>query len=281
MRRPALRALPVLVACVVFAAENGTRTAPVYSQSSLVNLGSGEAGRLAPNTLAVIYGENLASSTVSRIEAYPAATLLPTLLPATGVTVKVNGILAGIEYASPNAVIFVVPPELLPGPARVVLTRNGVNGPSVQIRLEEVAPSLLPLDAGWTLARRGDTLEWCLPGQAAAPGQEVILYGTGWGASQRPPVNLLIPEKPYALKAREALRVFLDGMEVAPGAIVFAGLVPGAPGLYQLRLRLPDWVGTNPEVRIAIGDQMSQPGLRLPVERPQAQPDGQRMRSTQ
>ena len=281
MRRPALRALPVLAAYVVFAAENGTRMAPVYSQASIVNLGSGEAGELAPNTLAVIYGENLAGSTVSRIEAYPAATLLPTLLPATGVTVKVNGILAGIEYASPNAVIFVVPPELLPGPARVVLTRNGVNGPAVQIRLEETAPSLLPLDAGWTLARHGDSLEWCLPGHAAAPGGEVILYGTGWGAALRPPVNLLIPDKPYALKALDALRVFLGGIELGPGAIVFAGLVPGAPGLYQLRLRLPEWAGTNPEIRIAIGGRMSQPGLRLPVEGPPLQPDGQRMRSTQ
>lgn len=265
MRRRALRALPALAACAVFAAEPRASRAPVYSQATILNLGSGEAGQLAPNCLAVIYGENLSSATVSRLDAAPSAVLMPTQLPGAGVSVKVNGLLAGLEYASPEAVVFVVPPELTAGPARIVLTRNSLNGPSVQVQLREAAPSLLPLGDGWALARRAGTGEWILPGQGVRPGEEVILYGTGWGPLERQPASLLIPDKPNQLKFRTAVRVILDGVE-APGHLVqYAGVAPGAPGVYQLRFRLPEWCPPDPEIRVSIANSLTQPALRLPV----------------
>ncbi|MCS7042981.1 MAG: hypothetical protein N2036_10075 [Bryobacteraceae bacterium] len=278
MRRFALRALPALAACAVFAAEPVASRAPVYSQATIVNLGNGVPGELAPNSLAVIYGANLSNATISRLEASPSSLLMPTLLPGAGVSVKVNGILAGLEYASPEAVVFVVPPELVGGPAKVVLTRNSLNGPTVQVQLRDAAPSLLPLDSGWTLARRADTLEWCLPQQGARPGDEVILYGTGWGPLLRQPVNLQIPDRPNELKARAGVRVLLDGAEVEPGRILYAGAAPGVPGVYQLRFRLPAWSPPDPEIRVSISGLLTQPGLRLPVAAPATQPPAERMR---
>ncbi|MGC8760931.1 MAG: hypothetical protein ACP5UT_15445 [Bryobacteraceae bacterium] len=281
MRRLVFRALPALAACVGFAADPRASWAPVYSQATVLNLGSGKAGELAPNCLAVIYGENLSSATVSRLEAAPASKLMPTSLPGAGVSVKVNGLLAGLEYASPNAVVFVIPPELVPGPARIVLTRNSLNGPTVQVQLREAAPSLLPLDAGWAMARRADTLEWLAEGQTARPGEEVILYGTGWGALLRQPLNLLIPDSLNELRARSAVRVVLEGMEAEPDRILYAGAAPGAPGIYQIRFVLPEWSGPDPEIRVAIGDRLTQPGLRLRVAAAPPQPPGERLRFTQ
>jgi len=37
-------------------------------------------------------------------------------------------------------------------------------------------------------------------------------------------------------------------------------------GVYQIDLKLPANVGTNPEVRIALGTRLSPPGVVLPVE---------------
>lgn len=280
MRRFASVGLPALAAWVVFAAEPRAGIAPVYSQATIVPAGSEEAGPLAPNSLVILYGENLSSATISRAGASAAGALMPTGLPGAGVTVKVNGLLAGLEYASPEAIVFVVPPELVPGTARIVVTRNSLNGPTVQVQLVDAAPTLLPLASGWALARRAGSGEWCLPDQGARPGEEILLYGTGWGAVRTPLPNLLIPDRPNELKARSSVRVLLEGIELEPERILYAGLVPGAPGLYQLRLRLPEWSPRDPEIRISVAGRLTRPGLRVAVS-PASQLPADPVRTTQ
>lgn len=281
MRRHLSGALFAAAACAVLAAPPGERWAPAYSSASIFNLGSGAAGDLAPNTLAVVFGENLASGVASRADLSPNLALLPTTLPGAGVTVRVNGILAAIEYASPDAVVFIVPPELLPGPASIVLTHNSLLGPAARVTLKEAAPSLLPLDAGYALARHAGSLEWCLDGSPLHPGGEVLLYGTGWGPALRRPVNLQPVSRPNQLKFRDGLRVFLDGVEVPAGLILYAGLTVGASGIYEMRLRLPEWAPPDPEIRLAIRDAFTQPGIRLRVAPIEAQPAEERLRSNQ
>lgn len=275
-----LCALFAAAACAVFAAPPGERWAPAYTQSSILNIASG-LRELAPNTVAVIFGDALSPVVSSRAEAVPNAALLPTSLPGTGVSVKVNGILAAIEYAAPDAVVFIVPPELVAGPASIVLTRNGLNGPIVRVTLQESAPGLLPLDSKWVMARDADTLEWQLPERPAAPGSEVILYGTGWGQTLRRSINLQPAARPSELKARDSLRVLLDGLDVPQDHISYAGVSPGTAGLYELRFRLPDWTPEDPEIRIAIGGRFSQAGLRLRATPTILQPPETRVRSTQ
>jgi uncharacterized protein (TIGR03437 family) len=48
--------------------------------------------------------------------------------------------------------------------------------------------------------------------------------------------------------------------------VEYAGAAPGFIGVYQINLKLPDRIGPNPEVRIALGDRISPPGLRLLAE---------------
>lgn len=206
--------------------------------------------------------------------------MLPTVLPGTGVTVRVNGILAAVEYASPDAVVFVVPPELLPGSATVVLTRNGILGPAARVRLKEAVPVLLPMEEGWALARHAGSMEWCDEGRPLHPGEEVILYGTGWGPTMRRPINLQPPSRPNELKARDSLRIYLDGIELPGSDILYAGLSVGAAGVYEARIRLPEWTPRDPEIRLAIGEAVSQPELRLRVAPAQAQPAEERLRTT-
>lgn len=280
MRGPRLCALLATAACAVLAAPPGERWAPAYSQTSIVNLASG-LPELAPNTVALVFGDNLSPVVVSRAEAAPNAAVLPTVLPGTGLSVKVNGILAAIEYASPAAVVFIVPPELVAGPATIVLTRNGLNGPAVRVQLQDAAPGLLPLESHWALARDAATGEWRLPEKPSAPGDEVVLYGTGWGQTLRRSINLQPAPRPSELRARDSLQVFLEGMEVPRDLISYAGLSPGTAGIYELRLCLPEWTPEDPEIRISVGGRWSQEGLRLRVDPSRPQPPGLRMRSTQ
>lgn len=275
-----LSALFAAAACAVLAAPPGERWAPAYSQTSILNLASG-LPELAPNTVAVIFGDNLSPIVASRTETGQSATVLPTMLLGTGVTVKVHGMLAAIEYASPDAVVFIVPPELVAGPATIVLTRNGLNGPAVRVQLQEEAPGLLPLDSCWALVRDAETQEWRLPDNPAVPGSEIVLYGTGWGRTLRRSINLQPASQPSELRARESLRVFLNGMEVPGDHISYAGVSPGTAGIYELRLRLPDWTPEDPVIRISIGGRLSQEGLRLRVDPSRLQPPDLRVRSTQ
>lgn len=275
-----LCALFAAAASAVLAAPPGERWAPAYSQASILNLASG-LPELAPNTLAVIYGQNLSPIAASRIEAAPNAAILPTTLPGTGVTVKVNGILAAIEYASPEAVVFIVPPEFVAGTFSIVLTRNGVNGPTVRVPLQDHAPGLLPLESEWALARDAQTLDWRHPDSPAAPGDEIVLYGTGWGQTLRREVNLQPASQRTELRARDSVSVYLDGVEAPRDHILYAGVSPGTAAIYELRFRLPAWTPPDPEIRISINGRFSQEGLRLRVDPSRAQPPEARARSTQ
>jgi uncharacterized protein (TIGR03437 family) len=61
-------------------------------------------------------------------------------------------------------------------------------------------------------------------------------------------------------------QVYLDGTPLDPSKVLYAGLTPGWPGLYQIDLVLPDDAGPNPEIRVAIGAQVSASGLKLAVK---------------
>ncbi len=266
---PILLALALLPVAIP-ARDPDSRQAPAYSAASIVNLASGRMADLAPNTLAVIYGDQLASTTRSRQDSDLQGVILPYVLSGTGVTVKVNGLLAGIEYVSPDAVVFIVPPELDPGPALIVLTRNALNGPSVLTELKPTAPALIPFENGRPLARAGSNLEWITAARPLAPGDEVILYGTGLGPTIPPQTNRRVASAPAAIQ--DALRIQLDGADLDPRCLSYAGVSQGVAGIYEIRFTLPPFYQPDPEVRLFIGEQGTQPGLRLYTQPPPPPP---------
>jgi uncharacterized protein (TIGR03437 family) len=48
-----------------------------------------------------------------------------------------------------------------------------------------------------------------------------------------------------------------------PDRILYAGLTPGWAGLYQINMRLPDVLDSEPGLQAAVGDQKGAPGLKL------------------
>lgn len=261
-----MRAALACVATVLFASDPGLRQAPSYTATTIVNLASGRAGELAPNTLAAIFGRELATVTRARQASDLQGGLLPSVLPGTGVTVRVNGLLAGVEYVSPEVVVFVVPADLLPGAANIVLTRNALSGPSARVTLQELAPALLPYEDGWVLARFGRSGDWVTKDQPARPGDEVVLYATGMGQTNPPQANRKVASERDSLDQAERLGLQAGDRELDPGAVTYAGVSPGTAGIYEVRFILPAGLGANPEIRLRLGERQSQEGLRLAAE---------------
>ena len=246
---------------------------PTYTADSIVNSASGQVGSIAANTLCTIYGKGL-SWTTRQVEAGDIADgKLPTILPGTGVRVYVRNIPAYILYVSPTQINFLIPSLLVPGPAEVRVTLDGQAGPNVPVTLAEQAPALflwaedgtselaaiaqrlLP-ESTWALATRGNP---------ARPGETVVLYATGLGETDPPVDDGKLPWRAAEVVDKDLFDITLDGMKVERENIQYAGVAPTFGGLYQINLKLPDWVPETPEIRLSIKSAQSPAGIRLPV----------------
>lgn len=238
--------------------------APVYSADSLVNSADNQPGRLAPNTIATLYGKYLAYNTATLSAADIRGGVLPTVLPSTGVRVLVNGLPGNPYYVSPTQINFLVPPNLLPGPSIFQLIIDGLAGPPISVTLTAAAPALFQLDQQTIIATRAD---WSLITSAAPakPGDLLVLYATGLGQTVPPVGYGELPNAAASLVMLADFQVLLDGNPVDSSGIAYAGLAPGFAGLYQINFTLPPGTGSNPEIRIAIGDGISIAGLHIPV----------------
>lgn len=278
-----MRLVRTALACLAFALTAGSQTqrqAPSYSADSIVNLASGERGRLAPNTLAAIYGTNLAPYSRARVESDLQGDILPYQLSGTGVMVKVGGLLAPVEYISPEVVIFLVPSELRPGPVSVVLTYNFLSGPAIRVALLPAAPAWFLMETGFVLARHSGSMEWVDEAHPARPGESVILYAAGLGDSRPILPFREMPREPVPLSALNHFRLLVEGTEVPRDQLGFVGLSPGFPGVYEIHVILPSELDANPEVNVDLAGAATESGIRLRLEPTPPQPDVPPLRST-
>lgn len=237
--------------------------APAYTASSIVHAASGVSSVLVPNGLATLYGTNLSATTAAITAGDVSNGALPLSLPATGVRVTVNGLLAHLLYVSPTQVNFLVPSLVQPGPATVELTRTGLTGGAVRVLVAAAAPGLFVAKPGVAVATRADggVITEAAP---AAAGEVVVLYATGLGETAPRAEYGRVAVGAAWVSNRERFGVIVDGRTVE-GGVLYAGVTPGFAGLYQVNLRLPEWTGPNPEIRLVCGDAVSPVGVRLPV----------------
>jgi len=254
----------LVLSCGLGANPIGPRDAPAYSGGSLVNAADNLVESLAPNTIATIYGQNLAYGIKSLTPGGMGGTL-PTALPGSGVRILVGGLLANPYYISPTQINFLVPPNLLPGATSVQVVIDGWAGPLISVQLAAAAPALFQLDPQNAVATLGDG-SVITPAAPAKPGDMVVLYATGLGQTAPPIGYCELPTSATWLKELGDFRVVLDGVTLDPRAILYAGVAPGFAGLYQVNVVLPVSTRANPEIRIGLGDALSPKGIRLPVQ---------------
>lgn len=237
--------------------------APSYSADGIVNAASGEAGALAPHTLATLTGTDLAYAETKLAQNDIRGDTLPTELG--GVSIRVGNIFANLYYVSPTQINFLIPASLRPGEMSFQLVREGTKGPLVTIKLADAAPALFPIATH--LDGAAVTAE-----SPAEPGEIVVFYATGLGPVQNPiengrtfsPPNTPPLETLYIQRISD-FRLLLGENAVAPDRVLYAGLSPGSAGVYQVNVLLPDELEASPEVRIALGEVISPPGFKLPT----------------
>lgn len=239
---------------------------PFYTAGSVVNSADNQPGKFAPNTIATIYGVNLARGTKALTPDDIRGGVLPTVLPGTGVRVLVGNLPANLYYVSPGQINFLIPPNLLPGAFEMQVTLDGLAGPAIPIQLAAAAPALFQAGTEMVIAVRTDG-SLITADTPAKPGDLVIVFATGLGQTIPPVAYGLVPQYAAPLKQLAAFRVVLDGTVLDAAAVTYAGIAPGFAGLYQINLVLPASTGGNPEIRIGIEDALSRPGLRIAVRR--------------
>jgi uncharacterized protein (TIGR03437 family) len=238
---------------------------PFYTTASIVNSADGQAGPLAPNAIGTIYGTGLSYTTRALAPADVIGGVLPTTLPGTGATVLIGLIAANVFYVSPTQINFLVPSVLQPGRIDFRVVLNGIAGPPVPVDLAVVSPAMYQADAQTVIATRLDG-SLVTADAPARPGDVIVLYATGLGDTQPPPILANIATMAAPLRQMADFKVLLDGAAVDRTLILYAGLAPGFAGLYQINVRLPDGVGGNPQIQIGLADVISPLGLKLPVK---------------
>ncbi len=263
-----MRALPrfalVAFASAAMLLADGTcvANAPCYSAAGVVNAASSLPGTLAPNTWASIYGTNLSTETASRSSEDE--------LPGFGgVNVLVNSVPALLSYVSPTQVNFLMPWDH-GNEATIQLTRDGTYGPAIVVALAGCSPALFPVyPASDPVTAVAAHTDWTLvtPASPAHAGEYVILYATGLG-----PYSLAfdnednaVPTSADLIAQRTQFTLLLDGQQVDDELIEYVGAAPLFIGDYQINLKLPAWVGPNPEIQIGLGGILSPTGIHLSV----------------
>jgi uncharacterized protein (TIGR03437 family) len=258
---------------ILASASNTPLTIPVVftvaaaqSNPTIMNGGivsaAGASSAIARGSIASIYGSSLADG--------PAvAGTIP--LPRTlgNVQVSVNGINAPLFYANSQQVNFQVPFEApLQGQAAVVVTRDGVASLPTTVTLMPYVAAVFTYErvAGVfdPIIVHAANNQLVTPASPAVPGEFVIVYGTGIGdLTVLPTTGAPSPGNPPA-KAKITPTVTIGNVNAA---VTFAGLTPGAVGLAQVNVMVPQNLPSSSTLPLVIdfNGSSSQP-VNLPVK---------------
>ncbi len=240
----------------------GNGMGPSYTAASLVNAASNLPGPLAPNTIASLYGTNLAYVTRAVTVEDVRPGVLPALLPGAGVSVLLGPFRCRLYFASPGQINILIPSILTPGEYELHVVLDGRAGPAVKVNLQSAAPALFMDQNGSAIATRpdGSVVTTELP---AHSGDVVVLYATGLGQTVPRLGDGEIATAAAGIEGRSRFRILLNDEPIDDARIFYVGVTPGFAGLYQINVVLPEVLGDDPEIRISLGDEMSAPGPRL------------------
>src|SRR5690606_12996008 len=141
-----------------------------------------------------------------------------------------------LYFVSPTQINAQLPDSLTPRPApwKLTISREGLGTPVAEadVFVRESAPGLFPVVAhvDFSVVGRGEPAG----SRPAAPGEIVILFGTGFGPTQPPVDTGELP--PYGASALLPYRVFVSGQELSPERILYFGQAPLFAGLHQVNI---------------------------------------------
>jgi uncharacterized protein (TIGR03437 family) len=223
---------------------------PAINASGVVNAAS-YTSQISPGALATVFGSFL-TATIAE------ASVLPLSNNMSGVQVTVNGRPAPVLYISPIQVNFQVPWETEPGPATVVVTRDGIASSSMTVPVLSAGPGLFTLASGAAIVQNYPGLSLNGPSNPAAAGSVIIAYLTGSG-----PLNGSVADGAAtpASPLLQSTATVTATIGPAPAQVQFLGLTPGDVGLVQANIVVPSGLasGTYP-LTVTVAGQASNSG---------------------
>jgi uncharacterized protein (TIGR03437 family) len=240
--------------CSVTASQQGNTTyqaAPQITRSFRVNPGINPGGvvqlytslaTIQPGSWISIYGRYLAPTTATWQGDFPTS--------LGGVSVTINGKLGYLWYVSPTQINLQAPDDATVGKVDVALT-NAYGTATSSVILAPASPSFNLLSDGRHVAGviltpdgtgsyGGGSYDLVGPRGAfpfstrpARPGETLLLYGTGFGATNPPvPAGTAFSG---AAPAAVPIKIIIDGVQTN---VTFSGIV--SAGLYQFNLTVPN-----------------------------------------
>jgi len=210
------------------------------------------SGALVPGGIHSLYGSALAPATVSA-----SSPPLPNTLG--GVTVEINTIPAPLFFVSPTQINFQAPWDLEGHSSATLTVINGaLKSAPLPVNVTVAAPSLFTMDSSGrgqgailiagpeVLAAPAGKFSQSRP---AHPGETIEIYGTGLGPVSRIQLDGTpkTPTTPPAIT--QTPTVTIGGV---PGTVTFSGLAPGAVGLYQVNVQVPDGAPAGDAVPVVV-----------------------------
>jgi uncharacterized protein (TIGR03437 family) len=205
-------------------------TAPTLTAGGTVNAFYRTSGALAPGTVAEVYGSGLASQTAS-------AASVPLPLSLNGTFALIGGVQCPLFFLSNGQLDIQVPSELAATQQYVIVVsaNNSYTVPQT-INLVQAQPGVAALADGTLIAQHSD-FTLVDAGHPAKPGEYLVMYLTAMG-----PTNPSVPSGTAAPSVEPLARVTLQPTVTVDGQsayIAYAGLTPGAVGLYQINFQVP------------------------------------------
>jgi uncharacterized protein (TIGR03437 family) len=219
---PQGRRLSAVIVLVVLAAPATMAQSAAFT---VVN-GASYGRAVAPDSLASIFGSNLAATTA--VATLDANGQLPTVLAS--ISVEINGVAASLLYASPGQINLVVPGGLTEGTATVLIRSNAPGYPKSGTALVVAsAPAVFTSDASGAgpgailnaVTFRPAPFLVQTPENGADPRTRIAVYGTGFRNADS-----------VTAQAQDAAGTYSLTVE-------YAGMAPGFFGLDQINLVLP------------------------------------------
>jgi len=198
---------------------------------------------IAPGTWVSIFGSNLAATTRSWREADFVSGKLPTGLD--GVSVTINGTPAAVAYVSPTQINVLAPDETATGLVVARVKAPAGTSESALLLEQTAAPALFQFrapSAAYVAGTHADgsylagaaLVQQGIAGTPAKPGETIVVYGTGFGATQPAISATALVPLALPLANLQDLRMRIGGVDAA---IAFAGLI--SPGVYQFNVVVP------------------------------------------
>jgi uncharacterized protein (TIGR03437 family) len=209
--------------------------APAVTAGNIVSAATSVAGPLTANSWVTIYGSNLGVTTRGWVDSDFLNGGIPYSLDGVSVLLNQFGAprLAYVGYVSPGQLNVLLPSDLL-STATTVQVRNPAGiSTAVPITVQANAPQLFTADGTNVLGihSNGAPLGKATP---AAPGEAIIVYGTGLGVTSPALTPAQVPADASSLATLPV--VTIGG---AAATVVSGGIVAGSPGVYQLTVQVP------------------------------------------